>query len=78
MKQCAAVQYAVDYGQRDPAVYTGVDVADCGADPGADAVLTIDEMEHLIAPSFSDAASGTSCALPGRLAGAVTAAADAL
>ena len=29
--------------------YTGVDVADRGADPEADAVLTIDEMEHLIA-----------------------------
>jgi len=29
--------------------YTGVDAADRGADPEADAVLTIDEMEHLIA-----------------------------
>jgi hypothetical protein len=29
--------------------YTGVDVADRGADPEADAALTIDEMEHLIA-----------------------------
>jgi hypothetical protein len=29
--------------------YTGVDVADRGADPESDAVLTIDEMEHLIA-----------------------------
>ncbi|GAA4546475.1 hypothetical protein [Amycolatopsis samaneae] len=29
--------------------YTGVDVADRGADPEADAILTIDAMEHLIA-----------------------------
>jgi transposase InsO family protein len=29
--------------------YTGVDVADCGADPAADAALTVDEMEHLVA-----------------------------
>lgn len=29
--------------------YTGVDIADRGADPAADAVLTVDEMEHLIA-----------------------------
>jgi hypothetical protein len=29
--------------------YTGVDTADRGADPAADAVLTVDEMEHLIA-----------------------------
>ena len=29
--------------------YSGVDVADRGVDPEADAVLTIDEMEHLIA-----------------------------
>jgi hypothetical protein len=29
--------------------YTGVDVADRGADPEADAMLTVDEMEHLIA-----------------------------
>lgn len=29
--------------------YTGVDVADRGADPESDAVLTMDEMEHLIA-----------------------------
>jgi transposase InsO family protein len=29
--------------------YTGVDVADRGADPAADAVLTMEEMEHLIA-----------------------------
>ena len=29
--------------------YTGVDVADRGADPEADAALTIDEMEHLLA-----------------------------
>ena len=29
--------------------YTGVDVADRGADPESDAVLTIDKMEHLIA-----------------------------
>ncbi len=29
--------------------YTGVDTADRGADPEADAMLTIDEMEHLIA-----------------------------
>ena len=29
--------------------YTGIDVADRGADPEADAVLTMDEMEHLIA-----------------------------
>jgi len=29
--------------------YSGVDVADRGADPDADAVLTIDAMEHLIA-----------------------------
>jgi hypothetical protein len=29
--------------------YTGVDIADRGADPAADAVLTMDEMEHLIA-----------------------------
>ena len=29
--------------------YTGVDIADRGADPGADATLTMDEMEHLIA-----------------------------
>lgn len=29
--------------------YTGVDVADRGADPEADAVLTIEQMEHLIA-----------------------------
>ena len=28
--------------------YTGVDVADRGADPEADAVLTMDEMERLI------------------------------
>jgi hypothetical protein len=29
--------------------YTGVDVADRGADPGGDAVLTVDKMEHLVA-----------------------------
>jgi len=29
--------------------YTGVDIADRGADPAADATLTMDEMEHLIA-----------------------------
>ncbi|MFJ9692303.1 transposase [Kitasatospora sp. NPDC101183] len=29
--------------------FTGTDVADCGADPEADAVLTIEQMEHLIA-----------------------------
>ena len=29
--------------------YTGVDVADRGADPEADAVLTMAQMEHLIA-----------------------------
>src|SRR5262249_41463086 len=29
--------------------YTGVDVADRGADPQADAVLTVADMEHLIA-----------------------------
>ncbi|MET8702055.1 transposase [Kitasatospora sp. NPDC004723] len=29
--------------------YTGVDTADRGADPAGDAVLTLDEMEHLIA-----------------------------
>ena len=29
--------------------YTGVDIADRGADPAADAVLTVDEMEYLIA-----------------------------
>ena len=29
--------------------YQGVDVADRGADPGADAVLTLAEMEHLVA-----------------------------
>lgn len=29
--------------------YTGVDVADRGADPAADAVLTADQLEHLIA-----------------------------
>jgi hypothetical protein len=29
--------------------YTGVDVADRGTDPEADAVLTLDEMEHLVA-----------------------------
>jgi hypothetical protein len=29
--------------------YTGVDVADRGADPEGDATLTMDEMEHLIA-----------------------------
>ena len=29
--------------------YTGVDVADRGADPAADATLTMEEMEHLIA-----------------------------
>src|SRR5260221_7875882 len=29
--------------------YTGVDVADRGTDPESDAVLTIDEMEHLVA-----------------------------
>ncbi|MEU9981346.1 transposase [Streptomyces sp. NPDC050856] len=29
--------------------YTGVDVADRGADPESDATLTLDEMEHLIA-----------------------------
>ncbi len=29
--------------------YTGVDIADRGADPAADAVLTVGEMEHLIA-----------------------------
>jgi hypothetical protein len=29
--------------------YTGVDTADRGADPEGDAVLTVDEMEHLIA-----------------------------
>lgn len=29
--------------------YTGVDVADRGVDPEADAVLTVDQMEHLIA-----------------------------
>ena len=29
--------------------YTGVDIADRGAAPAADAVLTVDEMEHLIA-----------------------------
>jgi hypothetical protein len=29
--------------------YTGVDVADRGADPEGDACLTVDEMEHLIA-----------------------------
>jgi hypothetical protein len=29
--------------------YTGVDVADHGADPESDAVLTIDKMEYLIA-----------------------------
>ncbi|MBT2480081.1 DDE-type integrase/transposase/recombinase [Streptomyces sp. ISL-94] len=29
--------------------YTGVDIADRGADPAADALLTVDEMEHLIA-----------------------------
>ena len=29
--------------------YQGVDVADRGADPEADAVLTLAEMEHLIA-----------------------------
>ncbi|MFE9803731.1 transposase [Streptomyces goshikiensis] len=29
--------------------YTGIDAADRGADPEGDAVLTIDEMEHLIA-----------------------------
>jgi transposase InsO family protein len=29
--------------------YTGVDIADRGADPAADAVLTVDEMEHLVA-----------------------------
>lgn len=29
--------------------YTGVDVADCGTDPEADAALTIPQMEHLIA-----------------------------
>ena len=29
--------------------YTGVDIADRGAGPEADATLTMDEMEHLIA-----------------------------
>jgi hypothetical protein len=29
--------------------YTGVDVADRGADPAADAALTMEELEHLIA-----------------------------
>jgi hypothetical protein len=29
--------------------YIGVDVADRGADPESDAVLSIDEMEHLVA-----------------------------
>jgi hypothetical protein len=29
--------------------YTGVDVADRGADPAADATLTVEELEHLIA-----------------------------
>lgn len=29
--------------------YTGVDAADRGADPAGDAVLTMEEMEHLIA-----------------------------
>lgn len=29
--------------------YTGVDVADRGADPESDAILTVNEMEHLIA-----------------------------
>ena len=34
--------------------YTGVDIADRGADPAADAVLTVDEMEHLIATWIVD------------------------
>jgi hypothetical protein len=38
--------------------YTGVDVADRGADPEADAVLTMAQMEHLLAewvvPTFTD------------------------
>ncbi|WP_406433555.1 hypothetical protein [Streptomyces sp. NBC_01589] len=29
--------------------YTGIDVADRGADPAADAALTADQLEHLIA-----------------------------
>jgi hypothetical protein len=29
--------------------YTGIDVADAGADPGGDAALTLAQMEHVIA-----------------------------
>ena len=48
--------------------YTGVDVADRGADPEADAALTIDEMEHLIATwivdRFTDRHSECPCRSP--------------
>jgi len=48
--------------------YTGVDIADRGAAPAADAVLTVDEMEHLIATwivsVFTDRTSECPCRSP--------------
>jgi len=49
--------------------YTGVDVADRGADPAADAVLTMEEAEHLIATwtvrVFTDRHGECPCRSPG-------------